>query len=111
MGCTSDCKAEEHAVQFDNERGVVRGYCGKGWDGVADAEGPGRIVRGLSGEVAKTLMTPARCVSFNTFTLVTISDNINRPRSRRKRLKNSTQNLKTLRKRLLPRCHCRPALL
>ena len=50
VGYTSDPKAEEHAVQFGDEGRVVRGYCGKGCDGAADAEGPGRIVRGLSGE-------------------------------------------------------------
>ncbi|KIJ95613.1 hypothetical protein K443DRAFT_322374 [Laccaria amethystina LaAM-08-1] len=58
VGYTSDPKAEEHAVQFDDEGRVVRGYRGKGWDGVADAEGPGRIVRGLSGEAVRILKTP-----------------------------------------------------
>ena len=51
MGSTSDRKAAEHAVQFDNEGRLVRAYGGKGWDGVADAEGPRRIVRGLSGRL------------------------------------------------------------
>jgi len=37
MGYTSDPDAEEDAVQFDGEGRVVRGYHGKGWDGVADA--------------------------------------------------------------------------
>jgi len=43
VGYTSVPKAEEHAVQFDGEGRVVRGYPGKGWDGVVDAEGPGRL--------------------------------------------------------------------
>ena len=59
-GYTSDPKAEEHTVQFDDEGRAVRGYCGKGWDGAADAEGPGRIVRGLSGEAARILRRQVR---------------------------------------------------
>jgi len=59
VGYTSVPKSEEHVVQFDGEGRVVRGYHGKGWDGVADAtEGPGRIVRGLSGEAVRMLETP-----------------------------------------------------
>jgi len=54
VGYTSVPKAEEHAVQFDDEGRVVRGYLRKGWDGVADVEVPGTIVRGLSGEAVKT---------------------------------------------------------
>ena len=49
-GYTSGPTAEEHAVQFADEGRVVMGCCGKGRDGAADAEGPGRIVRVLSGE-------------------------------------------------------------
>ncbi|PPR05011.1 hypothetical protein CVT24_010204 [Panaeolus cyanescens] len=58
VGFTSDPKAEEHAVQFDEDGNVVRGYRGKGWDGVNDAEGPGKIVRGLSGEAVRILKVP-----------------------------------------------------
>jgi 5-oxoprolinase (ATP-hydrolysing) len=67
VGYTSDPKAEEHAVQFDDEGKVVRGYRGKGWDGVADAEGPGRIVRGLSGEAVRILKTPGSYPSIFLF--------------------------------------------
>ena len=49
-GYTSGPTPEEHAVQFADEGRVVMGCCGKGRDGAADAEGPGRIVRVLSGE-------------------------------------------------------------
>ncbi|KAF9039145.1 5-oxoprolinase [Panaeolus papilionaceus] len=58
VGYTSDPKAEEHAVQFDEDGNVVRGYRGKGWDGVGDAEGPGKIVKGLSGEAVRILKEP-----------------------------------------------------
>ncbi|KAJ7058134.1 5-oxoprolinase [Mycena amicta] len=58
VGYTSDPKAEEHAVQFDEEGKVSRGYRGKGWDGMGDAEGPGEIVRGLSGEAVRILSRP-----------------------------------------------------
>jgi hypothetical protein len=43
-------------VQFANV-GRVRGYYGKGWDGVVDVEESWRIVRGLSGE-AGVVKTP-----------------------------------------------------
>ena len=50
VGCTSDRKAEEHAVQFDNEGRLVRvSWKGIGWccgSGVA-----GRFVRGLAGRL------------------------------------------------------------
>jgi len=84
VGYNSDPKAEEHSVQFDYEGRVVVVYHGKGWDGVADAGGPGRIVRGLLGPGGGCEdPQDARFVFFNTFILVTISHNINRPRSRR----------------------------
>ena len=67
VGYTSDPKAEEHAVQFDDEGKVVRGYRGKGWDGVADAEWPGRIVKGLSGEAVRILKTPGSYPSILLF--------------------------------------------
>lgn len=58
VGFTSDPKAEEHAVQFDEDGKVTRGYRGKGWDGKGDAEGPGDIVRGVSGEAVRILKKP-----------------------------------------------------
>ncbi|KAJ3502773.1 hypothetical protein NLJ89_g8733 [Agrocybe chaxingu] len=58
IGYTSDPQAEEHAIQFDEEGKVIRGYRGKGWDGVGDAEGPGEIVQGLSGEAVRVMKKP-----------------------------------------------------
>ncbi|KAG7087286.1 hypothetical protein E1B28_013264 [Marasmius oreades] len=58
VGYTSDPKAEEHAVQFDEQGNVTRGYRGKGWDGHGDAEGPGKIVRGESGEAVRIMKVP-----------------------------------------------------
>jgi 5-oxoprolinase (ATP-hydrolysing) len=58
VGFTSDPKAEENAVQFDEQGRVIKGYRGQGWDGIGDAEGPGEIVRGLSGEAVRILRKP-----------------------------------------------------
>lgn len=58
VGYTSDPKAEEHAVQFDENGKVKRGYRGAGWDGEGDAEGPGEIVQGLSGEAVRIMKRP-----------------------------------------------------
>ena len=58
VGFTSDPKAEEHAVQFDEHGKIIRGYRGKGWDGKSDAEGPGEIVKGLSGEAVRIMKRP-----------------------------------------------------
>lgn len=58
VGYTSDPKAEEHAVQFDKDGKVTRGYRGKGWDGEGFAEGPGEVVQGLSGEAVRILKKP-----------------------------------------------------
>lgn len=58
VGYTSDPKAEEHAVQFDEDGKVTRGYRGKGWDGEGLAEGPGEVVRGLSGEAVRIMKQP-----------------------------------------------------
>jgi 5-oxoprolinase (ATP-hydrolysing) len=60
VGFTSDPKAEENAVQFDEHGKATRGYRGEGWDGVCDAEGPGEIVRGLSGEAVRILKKPGK---------------------------------------------------
>ncbi|KAJ2928426.1 hypothetical protein H1R20_g8677, partial [Candolleomyces eurysporus] len=58
VGYTSDPKAEEHQVQFDDDGNVGRGYRGKGWDGVNVGEGPGKVVRGISGEAVRILNEP-----------------------------------------------------
>lgn len=58
VGYTSDPQAEDHNVIFDVDGRVKRGYRGKGWDGMGDAEGPGRIVQGISGEAVRILKVP-----------------------------------------------------
>ncbi|KAJ3902309.1 5-oxoprolinase [Lentinula edodes] len=58
VGYTSDPQAEEHAVQFDENGKVKRGYRGMGWDGEGDAEGPGEIVQGISGEAVRIIKKP-----------------------------------------------------
>ena len=58
VGYTSDPKAEEHAIQFDEHGKIIRGYRGKGWDREGNAEGPGEIVKGLSGEAVRIMKKP-----------------------------------------------------
>ncbi|KAH9027284.1 5-oxoprolinase [Lactarius hengduanensis] len=58
VGYTSDPRAEEHKVLFDENGAVKRGYRGMGWDGEGDAEGPGKVVRGISGEAVRILKQP-----------------------------------------------------
>ncbi|EKM76326.1 hypothetical protein AGABI1DRAFT_78768, partial [Agaricus bisporus var. burnettii JB137-S8] len=58
VGYTSDPKSEEHAVQFDADGKVTRGYRGKGWDNQGLAEGPGEIIRGISGEAVRIMKKP-----------------------------------------------------
>lgn len=58
VGYTSDPNAEENAVVFDDDGKVKRGYRGVEWDGKGDAEGPGEIVKGLSGEAVRILKRP-----------------------------------------------------
>lgn len=58
VGYTSDPSAEEHAIQFDEAGNVEKAYTGKGWDGVGQAEGPGKIVKGISGEAVRILKEP-----------------------------------------------------
>ena len=65
VGYTSDPKAEEHAVQFDEHGKVKRGYRGKGWDGQGDAEGPGEVVQGLSGEAVRVMRRPGAFLLFD----------------------------------------------
>lgn len=58
VGYTSDPQTQEHAIQFDDQDRIQRGYRGPGWDGEGDAEGPGRVVKGLSGEAVRILKEP-----------------------------------------------------
>ncbi|KAF8632122.1 hypothetical protein AX15_002022 [Amanita polypyramis BW_CC] len=58
VGYTSDPLSEEHAIHFNSDGGIKRGYRGNGWDKVGDAEGPGEIVRGLSGEAVRVIKKP-----------------------------------------------------
>ncbi|KAI0295802.1 5-oxoprolinase [Russula brevipes] len=58
VGYTSDPKAEEHKVIFDENGQIKRGYRGMGWDQKGDAEGPGKIVQGISGEAVRILKEP-----------------------------------------------------
>ncbi|KAF9234381.1 Hydantoinase/oxoprolinase-domain-containing protein [Melanogaster broomeanus] len=58
VGYTSEPKAEENAIQWTEEGTIRRGYRGPGWDGEGDAEGPGDIVRGISGEAVRILKRP-----------------------------------------------------
>lgn len=58
VGYTSDPQAEEHNIIFTEDGKVESGYRGKGWDGKGDAEGPGEIVRGISGEAVRILQKP-----------------------------------------------------
>ncbi|KAF9782495.1 5-oxoprolinase [Thelephora terrestris] len=58
VGYTSDPEAEKNAVRFDEHGNLIRGYRGAGWDGQGDAEGPGKIVQGISGEAVRIMKTP-----------------------------------------------------
>ena len=61
IGYTSDPSYTEHAVQFSPDgKDVARGYRGPGWSGAEDelADGPGEIVRGISGEAVRILRKP-----------------------------------------------------
>lgn len=59
VGYTSDPKSEENAIQWnDDGSSIIRGYRGPGWDGEGNAEGPGDIVRGISGEAVRILKRP-----------------------------------------------------
>ncbi|KAG2148911.1 Hydantoinase/oxoprolinase-domain-containing protein [Suillus clintonianus] len=59
VGYTSDPKAEDNAIKWnDDGSSIQRGYRGPGWDGEGDAEGPGDIVRGISGEAVRILKRP-----------------------------------------------------
>ncbi|KAF7981523.1 hypothetical protein HWV62_33097 [Athelia sp. TMB] len=58
VGFTYDPKAEAHAVQFDEKGNVKRGYRGAGRDQRYEAEGPGDIVKGISGEAVRIIRAP-----------------------------------------------------
>ncbi|KAG8975636.1 hypothetical protein FRC05_005429 [Tulasnella sp. 425] len=59
VGYTSDPQAAEHAVQFNDDGKVTRGYRGPGWDqNVHGEEGEPEIVQGLSGEAVQILRRP-----------------------------------------------------
>ena len=70
VGYSSDPEAEKTAVQFDERGNVIRGYRGAGWDGKGDAEGPGKIVQGISGEAVRIIRTPSKLLSFRDYDLV-----------------------------------------
>jgi 5-oxoprolinase (ATP-hydrolysing) len=52
VGYSSDPKADEHAVKFDDQGKVAKGYKGE--------EVEGEIVRGMSGEAVRILKRPGR---------------------------------------------------
>ena len=54
---TSFCFSQ-NINQFDENGKVKRGYRGMGWDGEGDAEGPGEIVQGISGEAVRIIKKP-----------------------------------------------------
>lgn len=60
VGYTSDPNSIENAVQFDEAGNIIRGYRGEGWDGQGDAEGPGEVVMGISGEAVRILKKPGQ---------------------------------------------------
>lgn len=60
VGFSSDPHAHENAVQFDENGLLKRGYRGIGRDGDRDAEGPGAIVEGLSGEAVRIIKEPSQ---------------------------------------------------
>lgn len=60
VGYTYDTNSAEHAVQFDEDGKVVRGLRGPGWDGNPEhiGEGPGEVVKGISGEPVRIIKKP-----------------------------------------------------
>ncbi|KAF8603357.1 5-oxoprolinase [Ceratobasidium sp. AG-I] len=58
VGYTSDPKAGEHEVKFDDNGKLTKGYTGLGSDEHGQADGPGEIVRGLSGEAVRIIKKP-----------------------------------------------------
>lgn len=58
VGYTSDPNAGEHAIKFDEDGKLIKGYTGPGSDESGQADGPGEIVRGLSGEAIRIIKKP-----------------------------------------------------
>ncbi|KAL5638868.1 hypothetical protein ACGC1H_003282 [Rhizoctonia solani] len=58
VGYTSDPKAAEHAIKFDDNGKITKGYTGLGKEEDGQADGPGEIVRGLSGEAIRIIRKP-----------------------------------------------------
>ncbi|KAG9124557.1 hypothetical protein FRC07_011144 [Ceratobasidium sp. 392] len=58
VGYTSDPQAAEHAVKFDQDGKLAKGYTGLGSDDKSQADGPGDIVQGLSGEAIRIIRRP-----------------------------------------------------
>ncbi|KAG8710325.1 hypothetical protein FRC09_000187, partial [Ceratobasidium sp. 395] len=58
VGYTSDPRAIEHAIKFDQDGKLVKGYTGLGSDQKSQADGPGEIVQGLSGEATRIIKRP-----------------------------------------------------
>lgn len=66
-GYTYDPRVAEHAVVFTEDGKVARGLRGPGWDGKHDAEGPGEVVRGLSGEAVRIIRKPGEPSSLSLY--------------------------------------------
>lgn len=62
VGYTSDPKAGDHAVQFDDNGKVTKAYSGTAW--THEDEGKGEIVQGLSGEAVQILRKPGEVFHF-----------------------------------------------
>jgi len=75
VGYTSDPEAEKNAAQFDEHGNLIRGYRGGGWDGKGDAEGPGKIVQGISGEAVRIMRTPGEWLSSNNYGDILMDNN------------------------------------
>lgn len=58
VGYTSDPHAAAHAIKFDDNGKILKGYTGLGRDENGQADGPGEIVRGLSGEAIRIIRKP-----------------------------------------------------
>lgn len=67
VGYTSDPKAEENGILWNEDGTIQRGYRGPGWDGEGHAEGPGDIVRGISGEAVRILKRPGACQFYRIY--------------------------------------------
>lgn len=105
VGYTSDPKAEEHAVKFDEAGKVTRGYRGKGWDGEGLAEGPGDVVRGLSGEAVRIMKRPGTRILYRLLDTRALNL-VSRPRRGQERSEETVrQRLSVHRHRLVSLLH------